>query len=221
MKKLLTAALGLVLVALTAPHALAGFCFHCCHGCCNDCATICCKQYNAFTPACFGTICCNGCCPIAYGCCGPNAPGPMGCGPMGCGPMCGGPMCGGPDCYGPTCGGPDCGYGGQGYLGQLPAPAAPYTGGAPMPNPTPSPAPNFPPPPTPSPTGSSPMSQVMPLPQGLVQPAAYSPYNYGYGYVPNYGGAYGYPAAVPAAYNYGYGPMMPQGYAPPSWNSGR
>ena len=147
MKKLLiSAALGLILVASTTPRASAWGLFRCCHCCAN----ICCKQYNAFTPCCFGTICCNGCCPIAYGNCGPYAPGPMG--GYGNGYGCGwgdGSSCGPDGCDGGYCGG--------GLLGQLPAPPpTPYSGGKPptggAPAAAPSGGPNFQPPmPTPAP----------------------------------------------------------------------
>jgi hypothetical protein len=170
MKRLLiSAALGVILVASTTPRASAWGLFHCC---CNCCSTICCKQYNAFTPCCFGTICCNGCCPIGCGTCGPNVPGP--CGPCGYGPGCG--YGGGWGGYGPGWGGygggpafgdcDDCG--GGTLLGQLPAPPpTPYSGGKPPagapPAGAPTGGPNFQPPmPGQAPTPSDKTSLVWP-----------------------------------------------------------
>lgn len=174
MKRLLfSAALGLLVLASTGHRASAWGLLHwcCCHDCC---ATICCKQYNAFTPCCFGTICCNGCCPIAYGNCGPNAPGPMGCGP-------------GPG----ACFGPDCSGGDGALLGQLPAPPpTPYSGGTPLPSAgSGSPGPDFKPPmPNPAPPSTTPRSEAWP-----VDPT------YQAGYYPQPYGGYGYGALNPQA----------------------
>jgi hypothetical protein len=205
MKRILAAALSLVLLGLSTGKAPAlGFFHHCC---CDCCATICCKQYNAFTPACFGTLCCNGCCPIGCGNCGPMVPG--NCGPGGCGPAgCPGPDFGGA-CYGGACAGgscgPDCSCDGS-ALGNLPAPA---DGSA-----TPMPAgPSFTPP-MPTPTGNSTGMMPLPMPQGGIQAAGYyAPMPYNYNCPAN--GAYGYPGMPPAYYNYGYG--YGYGYVPPYW----
>ena len=122
MKKL--TALGLLsVVALGCASSSASAwwpCFPLC-GCCKSkcCSTICCRQYNAFTPVCTGSICCDGCCPINMG-------------SGGCCPSSG------------NC----CVGGGDGCcLGQLPAPGAigmpnmgmPMMAGAPMQGPMPSP----------------------------------------------------------------------------------
>jgi hypothetical protein len=90
MKKLLfSASLALLAWGLTATpsfaHAFGLFtCHRCCHGACKrGCMTFCCKQYNAFTPVCCGSICCDGCCPFGGGGPGPGY-GPLACGPGGC-----------------------------------------------------------------------------------------------------------------------------------------
>jgi len=194
MKKLLfSAALGLLALATTGPRASAWGLFNwcCCHDCC---ATICCKQYNAFTPCCFGTICCNGCCPIAYGNCGPNAPGALGCGQGwggncgwgGCGyGGCGVDGCGAGGCGYGGCGGADGYYGGDGYISQLPAPpATPYSAGSKLPVTAPpasgSSAPTFTPPmPSPSPTPGSSGPSSMAWPTAPATQAGYYPLIYG------------------------------------------
>jgi hypothetical protein len=209
MKKLLTvAALTLGLASLVAPRASAGFCCGCFHHCCHDCcATICCKQYNAFTPACFGTICCNGCCPISCGnTCGPMTPGPLGCGaPWGYGGDFGGPYCSGGDC--------------AASLGSLPS-TEPYLSATPMTTPAPATATPSYQPPMPTPAGDTSLMTPRPFPQAAIQTAGYYPANYGYGY--------GYAPTAAAGYNYGYGygyaPTMPQAavpYYPAYWNAGR
>jgi hypothetical protein len=90
MKKLLfSGALALLACGLTATpsfaHAFGLFTSHrCCHGACKrGCMTFCCRQYNAFTPVCCGSICCTGGLPFGGG-------GP------GYDPM----ACNGPDCIG-------------------------------------------------------------------------------------------------------------------------
>jgi len=57
-------ALSLAGVALSAAPASAGWlCHHCCH---NQCSmTVICRPYNAFTPACSGSLVCDGCCPFS------------------------------------------------------------------------------------------------------------------------------------------------------------
>jgi hypothetical protein len=122
MKKLLfSATLALLACGLSATpsfaHAFGLFtCHRCCgHACKRGCMTFCCRQYNAFTPVCCGSICCDGCCPFGGG-----GPGPA------CGPM----ACAGPDCVDGVGGAP---------AGALPAaPAAPATGPALQTKPMPS-----------------------------------------------------------------------------------
>src|SRR5215471_9292152 len=133
-------------------------------GCCNKCCykfVCCCKQYNAFTPCCSGSIFCDGC-----ACCQPPACPPCmpGCGPTGCT---------------------------SGYLGdvqgavQLPPAAAPAT--APMAVPA---NPGYTPPqPLPVDGPRTSMRQpYYPAPQyyGQVQPVSYNPYYNGYYNYPNY-----------------------------------
>jgi hypothetical protein len=76
MKKLLLAGfLSFAALSLTtAPASAWGLFDHCCGGKC--CSVICCRQYNAFTPTCFGSITCIGCCPITSGCGMPAYSGP-------------------------------------------------------------------------------------------------------------------------------------------------
>jgi hypothetical protein len=85
-------ALGLLSVAglfFSVNHGVdAGILHHCgCHHHCCD-MKICCRQYNAFTPVCFGSMFCDGCCPN-FGCAQPQPCGPV-CGAWGCGDFAGG-----------------------------------------------------------------------------------------------------------------------------------
>lgn len=93
MKRLLTATvLSIAALTLAAGQAPAWFLtHHCCKQCC---VSVCCKQYNAFSPVCCGNITCYGCSPslnFGQGCCG--------------------------------AGDAVAGWDGGGYLGQLPAAA--------------------------------------------------------------------------------------------------
>ncbi len=72
----------------------AGWFDHCC-GCHHCDMHICCRQYNAFTPVCFGNVHCIGCCPQTCGM--PESCSVPQCG-MPPGPMCGAGM---PFGYGP------------------------------------------------------------------------------------------------------------------------
>jgi len=67
MKKLFAAAfLSMMLLPLNSGKASAwNWPWKCCCGHCYD-FSICCKQYNAFSPVCFGKIFCDGCCPTPY-----------------------------------------------------------------------------------------------------------------------------------------------------------
>jgi hypothetical protein len=84
----LLSALGLLLSFAQDSEA---FLFHHCCGCHHCDMHICCRQYNAFTPVCFGNVNCIGCCPPTCGFpgCGCGMPGPIGAalGPMGCDPQ--------------------------------------------------------------------------------------------------------------------------------------
>ncbi len=117
MKKLFTAAfLSLMLLPLNSGKASAwNWPWKCCCGHCYD-FSICCKQYNAFSPVCFGKLYCDGCCPSP--CLNGNGHGPG---------------------YGdslPLFGSSGAAFNSQ-FLGQLPAPdtVAPPTFNAPMPAP--------------------------------------------------------------------------------------
>ena len=112
MKKLFALGfLSLAAIGLASGPAAAWWpCFPCsCKSCCTT--TICLKQYNAFTPVCWGSLTCDGCCPMNFGCCpgmGGYGFGGGGAGQCGTNGYCGGSS------Y----------VGGDGYmLGQLPAPA--------------------------------------------------------------------------------------------------
>lgn len=56
------------LAALGLAHGQAAAWFRDCN-CCSSkcCTTICLRQYNAFTPICFGSLNCEGCCPMGFG----------------------------------------------------------------------------------------------------------------------------------------------------------
>lgn len=120
MKKLFTAAfLSLMLLSWDSGKASAwNWPWKCCCGRCYD-FSICCKQYNAFTPICFGKMSCNGCCPSpeAYG--------------------AGGGMGNGMPPFGAAYGNGGGQFGGSQFLGELPPPEAgvPPTFNAPMPSP--------------------------------------------------------------------------------------
>ena len=222
MKKLLAfGVLSLAALGLEASSASAWLFGHC--GCCSQCCSvICCRQYNAFTPCCFGNICCVGCCPLAPAvppapsvCPTPCPPCPMEC----CGPAPfdvpppGGPSCG--------CGGPDLGG-----LGGLPPPGgfaggygpAPFVGSQLPQGPVPGPGPmgnGFSAPmPTPVDAGPPGPAGGMPLPMGPTArryPAAGAGVIQTAGYRPAYGPAaynpyVGYWPARPMPPVYGYGP---------------
>jgi hypothetical protein len=152
--------------------------------CCGKCTSvICCRQYNAFTPVCFGSITCIGCSPLNA--CGGGMPM--------CSPPCNGyppvPYCG-PSCDAGACSASDCCSGGV-----LPAPGSFST----------SPPPNTFVPPMPNPVATT--SQMYPMMgRGMVQPVAYQT-----GYYP--APYYGYrPTMMPQVYPMqgGYRPMYPQ-----------
>src|SRR4051794_14937673 len=75
---LLAAVLSAGALALAAGQTSAGMFGS--HHCCDKCCTFCVKQYNAFSPVCFGSLCFDGCGP----CCGQSAGGACG-GQPGCG----------------------------------------------------------------------------------------------------------------------------------------
>jgi hypothetical protein len=57
-------ALSLAGAALSAAPASAGWLCHRCHH--NNCSmTVICRPYNAFSPACSGSLVCDGCCPFS------------------------------------------------------------------------------------------------------------------------------------------------------------
>jgi hypothetical protein len=189
MKRLIAAGfLSMAVLGLATAPASALF-HHCCDKCCSY---ICCRQYNAFTPVCFGSISCIGCCPIGNGAPLAYPPGLNGC----CDPCADG-------CCGPSCGSGDCCG-----VGELPAPGsypiAPPAKGNGNPN-----APSFTPP-MPTPADGNPMppaSTSMRWPSdpraGQVMPTSFQP-----GY---------YPQAYP-----GYWPTMPMPYpqaASPAFNA--
>lgn len=94
MKKLIAVAVtSLAVFGLGTPRASAWFGCGCCHKCC---ATICCKQYNAFSPCCPVSIKSNGCCPILTPWYGPGYGG--GWGMPACSAMDGGECCDGGSC---------------------------------------------------------------------------------------------------------------------------
>jgi hypothetical protein len=139
--------------------------FHCCDRCCSY---ICCRQYNAFTPVCFGNITCVGCCP--FGNCGLQAPSFQSAGYPG-GDCC--DACADGYCPGGSCG--------EGCVSSVLPPATNKKGTA---NGN---APNFTPP-MPTPVDGNPMPTSM-LRQNYwgnrVMPAGYQPMYYpGYGYYP-------------------------------------
>ena len=114
MKKLFTAAfLSVALLPLSSGTASA-WCWP--WKCCGQCYdfSICCKQYNAFTPICFGKLYCDGCCPSPYLNGYGHSPAHGNCLPL----------------LGSACGDTQ-------FLGQLPPPdaIAPPTFHAPMPSP--------------------------------------------------------------------------------------
>jgi hypothetical protein len=166
---------------------------------------ICCKQYNAFTPVCFGNVNCIGCCPPSCGMPGGcNLPGPI------CSAL--GPMAGGCDPQMAMGMGMPMGMptgmpmGMPMQPGQLPVslPGQPpmlMPPGAPMPNGMPAP----------------PATNMPPILNHTAQygyPAPYYGYGYGYGVQPvSY---YAYPNAY-AAY-YGVNPYT--GYAQPAYGYG-
>jgi hypothetical protein len=211
MKKLLAvgvlslAALGLAVAPASAWfHDCCGCgcgLFGCCHRCCS---VICCRQYNAFSPCCCGSLCCMGCCP--FGPCGWGGYGGYGCGPA--------PYSPGPDCYGPSCGGDYHG-------GELPPPgaivkAAPTTTEAPT---TPKSPPASLHAPTPTDNTALPLTpttQVWPNPmRSSILAAGFSPGYYGQQYAPYQTGYY-----PPQSAGYGYSPQYganPYGYAPGSY----
>jgi hypothetical protein len=56
------------LAALGLATGQASAWFRDCHSCSSKCCTtICLRQYNAFTPICYGSINCDGCCPMGFG----------------------------------------------------------------------------------------------------------------------------------------------------------
>lgn len=206
MKKLLTVAvLSLGLLAMSGSRASAVFFFH---RCCNSCFTLHCKQYNAFTPTCSGTVCCDGCCPFNFGnACAPASPPCL----PDCGPGCADGSCtvhlppGGPaPAQTPPAAGSGAGAAGAG--------GGSGSGDFKAPNPSPLP-------------GGTPMSHAYPYGYAPVNRVGYYPgYAPAYapqgGYGPGYG--YGYPQAnMPAPYPYGYGPMMNYGAAAPAYWYGR
>jgi hypothetical protein len=226
MRKLLFAAVvSLAGVALTTGQASAWFG---CKRCCTGSATLCIRQYNAFSPSCFGSIACDGCFPVGFSQGAPwGGGGPIWGGHGGsCGPdgSCAGPPVYGAPIYAGTLP-PGATAGAPIYAGTLPpgaiagAPIAPgATAGTPIAPGTP--APNFqaPPPaqtvpviqpPAPMPVGPNGTSQGWPVP---VQAAGYrNPYYPAYGYGPGYAPGYGpqMPAPMPwmPPSNYpGYGP---------------
>lgn len=71
-KTLIVGVLGLVTLGLSTPVTEGGFLLRrlFCKGanCGRYTTTICMRQYNAFTPVCWGTIMCDGGCPIASRC---------------------------------------------------------------------------------------------------------------------------------------------------------
>ena len=195
-------ALGLVgvaglLLSVTAD-ANAWLFSHCCGHCCN--MQITCRQYNAFTPFCSGTVHCDGCCPN-FGC----APMNFGCG--GCG-MPGPVMAAFGGGYPMMAGWGDAPAGMASHMPAMLPPGTPIPTALPMP-------PNMPlPPGAPMPPGPAvpPASNVPPIlnhtAQGGspgyyygVQPASYYGY-YGYnGYNPYAA----YWAAMAPYYGYSYG----------------
>lgn len=193
-----------LLLSVTAD-ANAWLFHHCCGHCCD--MHICCRQYNAFTPVCWGNVHCDGCCPN------------FGCAPMNCGfgPSCGmpGPVCSALGGF-PMGGMPVAGWGDVqgGMAAQMPMmlpPGTPIPTGMPMPPsiPVPPGAPMPPGPPTPPGGGVPPIlnhtAQYANPGYYGVQPASY----YGY-YANSYGyNPYAYWAAMAYPY-YGYGSSQQQ-----------
>jgi hypothetical protein len=227
-KRLLAGALGLAALVL-APQdaeALGLLRRHCCDHRCS--LHLCIRQYNAFSPVCFGNINCMGCNPFA-----------MGNGGMPCGPMGGGPM---PSVFSGHGPGPCCSSSGCCDPGALPAPGPGHP-------PTHMPLPGGPggeqigppagagTPPNPLPPGAN-LSYYRYVPQQApVYQASYQnypgwPYQAGYGNPAAYGYGYGYgqgyPMPYPAGYypqGYGYPvnyypPMAPMGGVPNYWYGG-
>jgi hypothetical protein len=208
MKKLFVSALLAVSACglAAAPAFAHAFGLFTCGNCCKGCCTFCVRQYNAFSPACCGSICCDGCPPFCYGG-GPPGPNPAAaaCGPEGC--------------IDGAVTGPDS------VIGQLlPEDACCDTPA------TPPAAPAGPamPPASPAPAASpKPVSQLHPYgmpyavrPAGYYPAPAYPPTGYyppsGYqqaGYYPPPGY---HPAGYNPNYNQGYRPLLPPApYQPP------
>jgi hypothetical protein len=208
MNKLIAATLASLAALGLATDRAAAWCHHGCDQCCT---TICLRQYNAFTPICYGSLSCDGCCPLNITSCCPG--GHFGCGPTGYGPPPYGMNGGyGPGFPGMTFNGYPPAMSGQvtapGTTTESPAPPAtmPDAGSPSFQAPMPTPKEN------PPAAGSGPTAQnrLMGTPAGMVQYAGYRPPYYP-GYYPGY-------APVMPAYRYGMpmGGMMPGYWAPPT-----
>jgi hypothetical protein len=189
--------LGVAGLLLGVTHdANAWLLHHCCGGR-HCCMQICCRQYNAFTPVCFGNIHCDGCCPN-FGC------APMNC----CGGGCAmpGPVCAALNPFPAMAGIPMqmppmmMGAGMPLPPGMSMPTGMPMTPGAPMP-----PGPGTPPAGNVPPILNHTAQYANPAMYYGVQPAGYNPGYYGY-----YANAYGYNPYVNWAamanpyYAYGY-----------------
>ena len=168
---LLSAVLGVAALGLSATAVQAGP-FSCNSGCGKCGANFCVRQYNAFTPACFGTVHCDGINPLS----GPCIPGGGYC-PQPCGGCC---M---PGYFPPPA---EMMHGPMPYPGMMPP-----LGGMPMQMPQPGGMQMMPPP------GGAPMQLPPPGALPMPSPGAVSMMGYPY-YIPQMIN----PALMPAAYGY-------------------
>jgi hypothetical protein len=183
MKNLLLAAvLGMAALGVFAGQASAGP-FKC-KSCCGCGANFCVRQYNAFSPVCFGTVYCDGILPLGSACFPPGA-------------SCFPPGCNSAVCPDGSCAGGPLALGGDAfpYAPGATAPHYPFVAGQPTPLPQTGNPQNLPPPnpgqnlPPPSPGQQNQQPRPNPLPMGpgmgmyypMSAPANWvMPVNYGY-----------------------------------------